>query len=408
MIPDRFNDYLKKLIECAPLYDDVGHGASTFEEGISRNHDGDLQQHSDGELFGSGIETENLGDTSLTGSCNLQNETVEGSEIDEPLPESEISDINVLNILNHVDVTVADLSSSKKKKKKLKLVADLSSKKKKKNKVKFNLGSADIVDLETENLGDTSLTGSCNLQDETADGAFNETDISYVESITNVEGSEIDEPLPEREMSDINVINHDDVAVTDLSSSKKKKKNKLKLAADLSSSKKKKKNKLKFKLGSANIVDIENENLEDTSLNDTDISYVESIANVEGSGIDAKTEREMSDINVLNVINHGNVAVADLSSSSKKKKNKVKLDANLSSSSKKKKDKVKFNLATSSDTISVIQDGAQQVSNSENETTVVNVDEADVPEYNNVGKKKKKRKLNGDQSLSSKMKKLKK
>ena len=391
MIPDRFNDYLKKLIECAPLYDDVGHGASTFEEGISRNHDGDLQQHSDGELFGSGIETENLGDTSLTGSCNLQNETVEGSEIDEPLPESEISDINVFNILNHVDVTVADLSSSKKKKKKLKLVADLSSKKKKKNKVKFNLGSADKVDLETENLGDTSLAGSCNLQDETADGAFNETDISYVESITNVEGSEIDEPLPEREMSDINVINHDDVAVTDLSSSKKKKKN-----------------KLKFKLGSANIVDIENENLEDTSLNDTDISYVESIANVEGSGIDAKTEREMSDINVLNVINHGNVAVADLSSSSKKKKNKVKLDANLSSSSKKKKDKVKFNLATSSDTISVIQDGAQQVSNSENETTVVNVDEADVPEYNNVGKKKKKRKLNGDQSLSSKMKKLKK
>ena len=391
MIPDRFNDYLKKLIECAPLYDDVGHGASTFEEGISRNHDGDLQQHSDGELFGSGIETENLGDTSLTGSCNLQNETVEGSEIDEPLPESEISDINVFNILNHVDVTVADLSSSKKKKKKLKLVADLSSKKKKKNKVKFNLGSADKVDLETENLGDTSLAGSCNLQDETADGAFNETDISYVESITNVEGSEIDEPLPEREMSDINVINHDDVAVTDLSSSKKKKKN-----------------KLKFKLGSANIVDIENENLEDTSLNDTDISYVESIANVEGSGIDAKTEREMSDINVLNVINHDNVAVADLSSSSKKKKNKVKLDANLSSSSKKKKDKVKFNLATSSDTISVIQDGAQQVSNSENETTVVNVDEADVPEYNNVGKKKKKRKLNGDQSLSSKMKKLKK
>ena len=225
MIPDRFNIYIKKLIEHAPLFEDLGSGASTFEEGISGltfpdNFNGDFQQPSNGEFFG------------LT----------------------------------------------------------------------------DIAGIETENSGDVSLASSFNLQDETVDGTISDPDISYVESITNVEASVIDVE-PEIEMS--------------------------------------------------NIDGVENQN------------------QFRKNGI--LTNK----------------------SSTKKKKNKVIL--NIAVSSDMRTSRIKMVESE----ISVIQDGVQEVLNSDAEITVLNADEICVPDYKSVCRGKK-RKRNGDLSISLKMEKLKK
>ena len=219
MIPDRFNIYIKKLIENAPLFEDLGNGASTFEEGISGVNipdNLDFQQQSNGEFFG----------------------------------------------LN------------------------------------------DIAGIETENMGDISLASSINLHDETVDGTFNDPDISYVESITNVEDSVIDGEH-EREMFNtdvVNVINHDD---------------------DLFS----------------------------------------------------------SDDNAI--------PRYDIENPNQFRKNGML--TNKSSSKKKKKTKVKLNLAVSSD----MRTSRIKMVNSDAEITVVNADEVCVPEYKSVGKGKK-RKIIGD------------
>ena len=172
MIPDRFNVYIKKLIENAPLFEDLGNGASTFEEGISGVNipdNLDFQQQSNGEFFGlndiAGIETENMGDISLASSFNLHDETVDGTFNDPDISyvesitnvedsvivgehEREMFNTDVVNVINHDDnlfssddnaIPRYDIENPNLFRKNGMLTNKNSSKKKKKTKVKLNL-----------------------------------------------------------------------------------------------------------------------------------------------------------------------------------------------------------------------------------------------------------------------------